>query len=300
MPRKIIVENHSSLTGKRALEESLPTCELLLRAEPGGAISSFEEYRARREECRDMFYTEPALLLITRGTGKAITRHHTHRREHQVRVESLMLLPAQLTHGCQPGVGSGFACITLDPAELARCADELELAPSAVTLRPMIGGHDDILIQLMSTMRSVASVGTSQFSRLFLDSLSRSIVARVFETSGERPRIPWIQDKDDAMRRRLRVAIETLNEEPGRDIGIAELAAAVGLSPSHFVRCFKAAVGISPADYQRRKRIELVARLLRRGEFTQQQIADMCGFASVQGMRKAYAKVLGTRMQRGA
>lgn len=46
---------------------------------------------------------------------------------------------------------------------------------------------------------------------------------------------------------------------------LAELAAAVGYSPSHFQRVFKRAVGLSPAQYVRARRIELAGEALSDG-----------------------------------
>jgi len=62
---------------------------------------------------------------------------------------------------------------------------------------------------------------------------------------------------------RLLRARQLLDGEP---MGLAALAAAVGLSPSHLQRRFRAQFGLSPAEYQARRRLDTLKRGLRAGQ----------------------------------
>jgi AraC family transcriptional regulator, regulatory protein of adaptative response / methylated-DNA-[protein]-cysteine methyltransferase len=66
----------------------------------------------------------------------------------------------------------------------------------------------------------------------------------------------------DAVRR----ACALIDAADERAPTLAELARAVGLSPAHFQRLFKRAVGLSPRDYAAQRRVGRVKALLRRGE----------------------------------
>lgn len=298
MSKEIVIHDISGQDSAKALAESLPSCELVLRAEPGASVPVLEEYLAHREECREMFYVQPSLVLVTHGTGTAITRNNTFRHEHAVRIQSLMLLPAQFVHGCQPGSGSGFLCATFDPRELSCCIDELGLSSSSLDLRPQIGAQDDMLVQLMLSLRVAAAQGVDAHSRLFRECLTKTLAVRLIESSLIAGRHLERHESTTSLRRRLRPVIEYISEDPARDVGIVDLAKLAGMSPSHFMRCFKLAIGTTPSDFQRRKRVEVAARLMRSGLYSQQKAAEAAGFSSVQGLRKAYAKVMGYRLRR--
>lgn len=63
-------------------------------------------------------------------------------------------------------------------------------------------------------------------------------------------------------------------------IRLGELAEAVGLSPYHFSRSFKASTGETPSGFVMRLRLERAATLLRESTLTISEIAFQTGFAS--------------------
>ncbi|QJD70032.1 helix-turn-helix transcriptional regulator [Xanthomonas campestris pv. badrii] len=70
--------------------------------------------------------------------------------------------------------------------------------------------------------------------------------------------------------------IETHLCEP---IGVAQLAGAACMSRFHFARVFRDAVGASPMQYLRRRRLECAQAMLREGRHTISQIAtNLCFF----------------------
>lgn len=60
----------------------------------------------------------------------------------------------------------------------------------------------------------------------------------------------------------VRRVIRRMAEGLGQTVGLPEMAATVGLSPSHFCRAFKAAMGVSPHQYLMGLRIERARQLL--------------------------------------
>lgn len=76
-------------------------------------------------------------------------------------------------------------------------------------------------------------------------------------------------------------------------IGVADLASAAGLSPSHFSRAFRAAFGVSPHGYLLTRRLERAAALLRT---TDGRVADICmdvGLTSVGSFTTSFARMFG-------
>ena len=81
---------------------------------------------------------------------------------------------------------------------------------------------------------------------------------------------------------RVRRAIERMETEIGSDVGLRELAADVGLSPSHLNAVFVAAVGVPPHRWLLRRRVARARELLTRTRHSITDIALSCGFSSSQ------------------
>jgi AraC family transcriptional regulator len=74
-------------------------------------------------------------------------------------------------------------------------------------------------------------------------------------------------------------AIAYIEDNPDRAISLRELAGAAGLSRFHFSRVFKRHLGLSPARYVERARIEQAKALIINAEMSLANIAQAVGFA---------------------
>jgi AraC family transcriptional regulator len=74
-------------------------------------------------------------------------------------------------------------------------------------------------------------------------------------------------------------AIAYIEDNPDRAISLRELAGAAGLSRFHFSRVFKRHLGLSPARYVERARIEQAKALIVNAEMSLANIAQAVGFA---------------------
>lgn len=71
-----------------------------------------------------------------------------------------------------------------------------------------------------------------------------------------------------------------LDERGGERVTLGELSRAVGASPFHLQRAFKQAIGLSPRDYQRERRLEEAKRLLAQGSAVTEAVFG-AGYGSV-------------------
>jgi AraC family transcriptional regulator, L-rhamnose operon transcriptional activator RhaR len=76
----------------------------------------------------------------------------------------------------------------------------------------------------------------------------------------------------------VRTAIELLEADPAREWTLGELAGAVHLERSHFIRQFKRGTGLSPIAYLSRFRAEQAARLLLRTDLSVTAVAQEVGW----------------------
>jgi len=75
---------------------------------------------------------------------------------------------------------------------------------------------------------------------------------------------------------------------------VADLAVLAGMSPSHFIRCFKHSVGVPPHQYVLQQRVERAKRQLSETRLPLADIAVQCGFSDQPHLTAAFRRVAGT------
>jgi transcriptional regulator GlxA family with amidase domain len=86
----------------------------------------------------------------------------------------------------------------------------------------------------------------------------------------------------------IRSVLSAIHTDPGARHGIADLAGQAGLSPRHLQRRFTAEIGVPPAAYVERVRIEAAQRALAGTDDPVETIARRCGFATAETLRRAF------------
>jgi transcriptional regulator GlxA family with amidase domain len=96
-----------------------------------------------------------------------------------------------------------------------------------------------------------------------------------------------------AERRSLRELQVWIGEHLDADLRVDELAQRVFMSPRNFARVFAEQVGVTPARYVESLRVERARSLLEDGETSIEEVARVCGFRSVEILRRSFARRLG-------
>ncbi|MEV8015889.1 GlxA family transcriptional regulator [Streptomyces sp. NPDC086554] len=91
----------------------------------------------------------------------------------------------------------------------------------------------------------------------------------------------------------IRAAVSSVHADPGAPHTIGHLAARAGLSPRHLQRRFTAELGVPPAEYVERVRIEAARRALAEGTDPVSAIARRCGLGTAETLRRAFHRHLG-------
>jgi transcriptional regulator GlxA family with amidase domain len=92
----------------------------------------------------------------------------------------------------------------------------------------------------------------------------------------------------DALREVQRFAVENLTA----DLSVEALAARAHMSARHFARSFRAQVGITPARYVERLRLEAARRALEETDEPLAAVAARCGFGTPETMRRSFLRAL--------
>jgi transcriptional regulator GlxA family with amidase domain len=82
-------------------------------------------------------------------------------------------------------------------------------------------------------------------------------------------------------------------EHLDQDLTLERLAAQAGMSPRHLSRRFRADMGVSPAAYVGRVRLEEARRRLESGAASLKDVARQCGLGDEQNLRRAFRRGLG-------
>ena len=95
-------------------------------------------------------------------------------------------------------------------------------------------------------------------------------------------------------RRKLRLVTEYVEANLHETIQVADLAELVAMSVSHFARCFRLAMGVSPARYVVLRRIERTKLMLtHRDDLSIAEIAFVCGFSGQAHLTRVFKDVTG-------
>ena len=99
-------------------------------------------------------------------------------------------------------------------------------------------------------------------------------------------------------RSHLHPAIHELQDylcsKPETDVGLDNLAHAVGMSERNMTRTFRRATGISIAEYRTKIRLERAAGLLKSPDLTVDAVAAQCGFSDARQLRRIWKRAYGT------
>jgi transcriptional regulator GlxA family with amidase domain len=92
----------------------------------------------------------------------------------------------------------------------------------------------------------------------------------------------------------IREAQRHVVEHPEGDCSVAALAAIALMSERHFARCFTAEVGMTPARFVERVRVETARRLLEDTDDGVEAIAAAAGLGAAETMRRTFLRLLRT------
>jgi AraC-like DNA-binding protein len=92
---------------------------------------------------------------------------------------------------------------------------------------------------------------------------------------------------------RLRRAIQYLDANLCGDVRLEDIASCAGLSPAHFCRQFKRALGVSPRRYVLEKRIQRAMELILNAESSLVEVALAVGFSSQSHFTVTFKKLAG-------
>ena len=170
-------------------------------------------------------------------------------------------------------------------------ADTFEIHADRIKLLASFAVPDETLARFSLMLMAEAEIGGTG-TRLFTESLSRALAVHLLRTyssttpperTAQPPLVGW----------RLRRALDHMNEHIDENLPLTRLAAASGLSPSHFARAFRVAMGEPPHRYLIRLRIDKARVLLETIRMPKIEVGLRCGFEQTSHFATTFRKETG-------
>ncbi|MFT4040136.1 MAG: AraC family transcriptional regulator [Thermomicrobiales bacterium] len=152
--------------------------------------------------------------------------------------------------------------------------------------------HDARLAALTALLQAEAHRG-GLADPLVADALLRYLVAALAQAGGTPARDRGVGGAASSRRQIACAAEAYLREHFRQAVSVAEIAQAVGASPAHLHRAFRATTGQTLLGYTHTLRLEEAARLLRDSDTTVAAISQAVGFASQSHLTRLFARHYG-------
>lgn len=174
----------------------------------------------------------------------------------------------------------------------APAAGELDrwLARFAESPRPVVPDEGGQLTALWTALRAVAQTDSHPGSAPQLAGLMSALLFAVIHAGGVPAPGTFKAAQPEAAR--LRLATRYVHDNLDRPLPVSEVAAQLNLSPRQLARLFRQQLGVSPAAYIERARLERAQGLLQVGQPIK-GVAAATGYESVHGFSRAFTRGVG-------
>lgn len=188
-----------------------------------------------------------------------------------------------------------YLCVKLDfdPALLAEQARHLAPPPShgVASARGIFVGHNSVelldpilrLLRLLETPQHLGALAPLALQEILYRLLSGPEGWRLAQTLGS----------SGGSAPRIAQAINWLRQRYDQPLSIADMAAAVHMSPSSLHHHFKAVTAMSPLQYQKRLRLQEARSLLLAGGLDAASAAHRVGYQSPSQFSREYSRMFG-------
>jgi AraC family transcriptional regulator len=181
-----------------------------------------------------------------------------------------------------------YISVSIPPATLAQLNDDGRDA-TRLTLPPQAGPCHAELCRVMLAMRDeIDDPGPAGL--LYKSTLALQLLIQLVRCTS---RLTILPAKGGLSAWRLRRAMELIEADLTQTRSIQQLAAAVGLSPTHFCTAFKQSAGLSPHRYLVDRRVALAKRLMADARLSLTEIALSSGFGSSSQFATTFRRIDG-------
>jgi AraC-like DNA-binding protein len=224
-------------------------------------------------------HARSAIAVVRRG----FFTYHRDGRAHALGPGFVLLGNAGDHFMCSHELGTGDDCVSFayDDAALEEIARAVAGRPRARVFGAPFAAPDP---------RIAALVRGLEAGEVSVDEVALSVAALVLREPARRTPAPSTR----ARRERIAAACRFIRDHASENVSLDDIAAAVDLSPFHFLRTFRAEVGMTPHQYLIGARLENAVTLLRDTARPITRVAFDAGFGDVSNFINTFRRRLGS------
>lgn len=227
------------------------------------------------------FHRVPAIGIVDRGSMRSYCR----RGDHVLGTGTVLLFNPGEIHAPAPAGERGWSFRMFYLEESLFRSASLNFAPQDLRFRqPFV--QDSVLASSLSHLHQELE---SDGDPLHVESLLLGVFSRLADRHSEVVGHLPANKLDTA---RIDLALQYLEAHYRQKISLAELAQVSDLSPSHFLRMFRATTGLTPHAYLTQFRIEMAISFLRSGS-SLADVASATGFTDQSHFTRTLKRIMG-------
>lgn len=264
---------------------------IIARSDDLGWTSIYASLQREQPYEDDFEAVDDHLIVLHLGGPVGVRRRLGKREERRVVPPGgLFILPGGAEFGVQLEGELDSLHIYLRRELVEEVAEDLGVNSGRADILPSLGEPDLLAERLALGVRDALLAGDAA-AGVYADYLSRALAARLLREHGP------ASTRGETARggltpQQLRTVTEFIEANLDRSISLPEMAAACDLSPTHFARRFKLAVGVPPHQRLMQLRVERAKRLLQ-GPLPIVEVALACGFAHQEHLTGVFRRFTG-------
>jgi AraC family transcriptional regulator len=198
-------------------------------------------------------------------------------KDELVRAGDIVISPANVLHSACWNGKANFTLLLFDPECMSNTVSEY-INPNQIELLPSFSQNDPLVygvgqeLKLQLEFERIAS-------RMYIDQLASLLFVHLIERYGS-TKHSLIENPYTFSAVELQEVLDYFDSRINHNITLAEISDLLGMSPYHFARLFKKAIGIPPAQYLMQRRLKKIAHLLATTDLDLRAIAGQTGFSS--------------------
>ena len=209
---------------------------------------------------------------------------------------NVMIIPADHTSAWEVREYSGAplgVSVFVPKAFLSRVVEQdLGADPNQLEIRPTFLSRDPVIESLLTRLASEARYGSPSGS-LYAESACEFLAHHLIRTHSSLTTPPYTPS-GGLPARRIKLVLDYIEEYLAQAITLPQLAALAEVSPRHFERAFRQALGVPPHGYVLQRRVDAARRLLaEQPTLAIHEVAARSGFSSSSHLAAAFRRQTG-------
>jgi len=232
-------------------------------------------------------------FVVTINLGQSVQVERTLGRQRQIGLMltgAVGLCPMYTSQAIRWDRNANVLLLKLEHELLTRNAIEL-LDTDQYEMFPHLITQDALIYQMGLGLKAQLKINSSD-SRIYAESAATFLAVHLLQNYSTKK--SSLQEYTGGLpQRQLKRAVDYIQDNLAQEISLDAIANDLGISRYYFCRLFKQSTGLSPHQYVIQQRVERAKQLLRQGDMSIADVAQICGFAHQSHLYRHFKRLTG-------